>query len=647
MLPEIWLWLLLRASELAIVFWPGMRTSVDPFHWKVAWVDCICSLAFSTLVTRTVSRSRGMSRWAWIFFNSGLLGLLWTSSALLYQEFGEFVSAEVLLPLAEDPAGAPTYVLGYIKSGGWLLLGPAWAVFALTLHALNRATHSSPFHGSGLRTRLSQRVAIILPLVFLVVAMNGLRLHAKGAYLQMESSFFRALFEVHGMSKGRPLHHSPQRLQVRGTPQPSPHSILIILGESWGAEELRFFPTQSPTQKASIRHAMPDLEAWVHSQKDQLLQFPHAFSNSADTKVSVPSLMTGVSPDRPIQELHKAPFAWHWANAYGLKPIYITSQRYRWSGFFEFFRRDFPGEFFSAEDTRAPLVNDIGIDDSISAGRFDEILSSLPRNQRFFAVYNPNALHAPHQSESPLLEGVDTADKDRLGIAHLIADRAIRMVLDSLQKNNRLEETFVFFTGDHGTGTSERHGEARLFNQRDGVIRVPLMIRVPTSWKTKHPRMMATARTNARKPVANIDILPAILDILDEAQDGNSLRATNAETMTLLSGQSVFQPMDATARTLVSLVPVRRKAGTRFGAFSLIRDNWRLVYSSWNGFDLIDVNQTPLKPGSLWSDPEHEEVRHSLLQEVFLRPELKRILSKGNPAFLNDPEVVRARASED
>lgn len=632
------LWGGLRALEFAFLVSPGVRATAWPIHLLVLLVESGLTAGLCVGVAILLSRLPRLPRLAAAFLLAGWASLIGISSALLFREFGEYIHQGILMQLLDNPAGIAGYLGGYLRAGAWMLLLPAWAITFTGLKAIRIPEDYSK------SKRVRDRWVLGFSLALFLIGLNQVRIRAPESYHSPEISLGIALQDTFRLSQGRPLRYSSSRLKPVRPPSPSPYNILVILGESWGAEELEFFPTSYPSNSTRRRYPMPALEAWLKRELPNLLDFPQAYSNSADTKVSVPSLMTGVSPEHPIQWFHQAPFLWDWAQASGLEPIYITSQRYQWCGFNDFFRRGFPGIFFSADDSQAPLMNDIGIDDALSLGQLRAAIQRIPAQKRFLAVYNPNAIHAPFQTASALLPSTPPLNSDRLETAHRILDLAITGALEELERSGRLQDTFVFFTGDHGTGASEAGGQARLLNYRDAVIRVPWMIRVPPSWSESHPGPMAQARKNTTELTANIDLVPSVLSVLWE--NPSELRKANPEAMALLSGLSVFEPKQSRERVLVALSPIRPTQGDRHGAFALLKDHWRLVYSTQTGGALFRSDLDPELRQNRILDPESRGILQEFIEKAKSEQLLGNIFDRHPLALPDIQSPTQHRAHE-
>lgn len=606
-------WLVIRLLELGVLF---VRPAAHSRHWGFSildalttwliWCGILGGLGLPLLRRNQWIRNAVLSVVALVF------GFMLVSSWLIYDEFGEFISVGMLAPLRSDWASVLDYVLLFLR--GWTLAG--FAVLAASCFWFFRRLSINAVTSPGL---------VVLPVILSLAGLNWIQKHSTDRMMSVESSHWVTLKALRKLDSSRILYQSHHRIQVPAfTPAEDAPNVLVILGESWGATGLPFFP--GPDGKGSPLAAAPDLkmsflEGWIAKEADNFLFAPRAYSHSTDTKVSVPAIMTGVSPERPVVDLHSSPFIWDWARAAGYRAFYYTSERYRWAGFDQFFIRGFPGSFFTADTEDHPLVNDLGIDDGFTVRSLLRQFSNLRPGERFFAVFNPNAIHGPFQEVSvnyaPFPESITT----RFSKAHWILDKAIEELVLGLKAQGRLDSTAIFFTGDHGPGFGIGNEHARLFNLRDKVIRIPWMVRLPRGWAKNHAGRVMQARQNLERTIGNVDILPSVVSMLMPRH----LQASYREGMSLWSGFSVFDATVPRDRILVSLIPKDGPAGSSRGAFSVVRGQFRVMYDVRRTWGLYDVAQDPAQLTNLWDSSEYRSVREELKATISRTEELRRI----------------------
>ena len=97
--------------------------------------------------------------------------------------------------------------------------------------------------------------------------------------------------------------------------------------------------------------------------------FPKGYANSNTTNVSIPSLLTGLSPDATSTDFHTLPVAWNYAKAAQSQTFLFTSQDWTWEHFDHFFfSRDIDHIFIENQRPSASR-NDLGVNDSLTLER--------------------------------------------------------------------------------------------------------------------------------------------------------------------------------------------------------------------------------------------------------------------------------------
>ena len=252
----------------------------------------------------------------------------------------------------------------------------------------------------------------------------------------------------------------------------------------------------------------------------------------------------------------------HWARERGLDPDAVSgweraSERYeRWS---EVYRTEVPAELYPttyiAERTIAHL-------ERLAAGdRPFVIFCSFPDPHHpfsppagYWGMYEPGALRIPetfgdaHRASPPhvcaMLARRGTPDEDptmtwapdeaqlrqalaaEYGMITMI-DESIGRILDAVDRLGLAERTTTVFTADHGDLFGEHGLMLKHFVHYDGVLRIPLAVRVPGG---------ATGRVGSL--TSSADLAPTLLDLAGVAPyrgiQGLSLRPLLEERATAL-----------------------------------------------------------------------------------------------------------------
>lgn len=599
LLPIFLCWLLLGVAELAFL---STHPSIHPFRWGMFLLDQFIRAVFWTGIGLGLSVLPRPPRIVAIFALGLTLSFLTVASWLLLSELGEFFSLATIMPVLESPALLMGYSQSYLRGLNfvvWILGALVFVlVWAPALRAPRRKGWKAP-------------TAAALLLAVVLVPVNQLSVRSgSGAILSIEGSLFVALNKANQVS-GKRLYPTSARRRVTPYEAKDKLNVVFVLVESWA---------KPPLQLGTPETTMPFLSEWMNSESDRFLSFERALTNSADTKVSVPSVMTGVSPERPASELHNAPFLWHWGTASGRQAFYVTSQIYKWAGFHGFFFSGFPGQTVSAETLDAPIVNDLGVDDLISVAEFQRLLRERDRERSFVAVYNPNALHYPGQETSALLDKPLPEGLPRYHAALLIVDETLRRIHSTLVEESLLDNTVIILAADHGEHVMMKSDLPRLISYDPAIANTPLLVRVPASWAEKHPEKHQALLSNQNRNVANVDIVPTVADFLGARAD-----ATNAEILDALSGSSLLSPVSK-SRPLISLTP--QVDGKGNAAFSIAQGALRVVHSnaSTTGPKLFDMDTDPANEVNLWATDDAVIGREGLMETIRREPLLEPIL---------------------
>lgn len=597
-------WFLFGVAEVAFV---SVHESVHPFRYKLFLLDQLMRGLFWAGIGWTLAVLPRPPRIVAILALGLTLSYMTVASWLLAAELGEFFSVATILPVLESPALLTGYSQSYLR--GWNFV--FWILGALVFVLIWSPIARAPRRGGW---KAPATALLLLALVLVPLNQLTFRSAKGGAILSIEGSMFVALKHARGQM-GNPNYDLPSRLHI--APYESDESnerlnILFVLVESWA---------KAPLKLGTPETTMPFLSEWMDNEPDRFLSFERALTNSADTKVSVPSVMSGVSPERPRSELYHAPLLWHWGVASGRQAFFVTSQIYKWVSFYNFFITGFPGQALTADTIDAPIVNDLGIDDLVSVGEFQRLLRQRDRNRPFVAVYNPNALHYPGQQTSKLLDQPLPEGLPRYHSALLIVDEALRRIHSTLVEEGVVDDTVIIMAADHGEHVAEKGELPRLISYDPPVANTPLLVRVPASWAEKHPKQHRALLLNRDRNVANVDVVPTVADFL-----GARANRANAMILDNLSGASLLSPVPED-RTLISLTPLVDGKGT--AAFSVARGDLRVVLSNTTSAPkLFNTDTDPANEIDLWEADAAATERERLIETIRSEPRLEPIYRK-------------------
>ncbi|MGB0645600.1 MAG: sulfatase-like hydrolase/transferase [Bradymonadia bacterium] len=363
--------------------------------------------------------------------------------------------------------------------------------------------------------------------VFLSVSTLSLGWHRFAYPLTFDANVARILFQHALMLEGNTsnLRH-PTRLPI-DTANESPVNVLILLNESLRADalipNLRFTDSLNPSQNAPFFQKL--------SADSNFVVFPKGYANSNTTNVSIPSLLTGLSPDATSTDFHTLPVAWNYAKAAQSQTFLFTSQDWTWEHFDHFFfSRDIDHIFHRKSAPDSPLVNDLGVNDALTLERFSAHLKTLDHNKPFFGLLQYNNTHAPFYGGEESLK-LEAFSKTRYLEAVKMVDELIYSAIEAVKNTASTRPTLVFITSDHGEGLKYRK-IGRHDNFFEEMVRVPFAVYVAPGKSVAHAEMLTTQlKRTAQEPVQNTDIVPSLLSLWNLPKDDR------------LTGLSLLQPL--------------------------------------------------------------------------------------------------------
>ena len=320
---------------------------------------------------------------------------------------------------------------------------------------------------------------------------------------------------------------------VRQTGEELPHVLLFV------AESLR---RHQMSVHGYERDTTPHLKRWAQARGDGFVDFGSAWTTSAMTPLAVGSFLTGLYPGRDKAEFHSYPVLWQYAHALKGSSYVYSTQMWTWSNLSTFFLADHPPQHWAtADEMGAPIVNDTGVDDRVSARRFAAGLANQPPNTApSLMLYQSNSTHFPLlMHESPQYDLNDPVD--RYDAAVRVTDEAFSIVVAALEAQGLADDTIIIFVADHGEfewsvdesavegreiATDLQNGE-RIESCHPVLAHIPMWMYVPPKWQAKLGPRFATLRENASRTVSLVDVFPTVLDLWGQQKpsdiDGLSL----------------------------------------------------------------------------------------------------------------------------
>lgn len=609
-------WVLTVVALQVFCWWTySLRAPIDTLHVPLYALSVLTSAAFWFLLNlgRDALETAGRALLSLVVGTA--LALVLVGSYRLYMEFGEFMSASMIQYAGRG--GSSTFAR-YIQD---YLYFPVNVLFFTSIPVIAAIWQFGPRVDFVPRKR--RTTAALVAFGVFAASLAGTSAFSNGRHQTPDSamltSSIRSLVMPDRTQLGR-----PDRQQVPEIEPPSqPPNILLVVNESLGTHEF-------DTETGRVEH-MPYLESWLDREQSRTVSFQRAYANSTSTDVSVPSLFTGVGPEESSERLHTMPLLWHWARSAGLAPFYVSAQNYSSTNFDEFFFEGDPMPVSTPNTIQGGRGGDFAIDELVVASHFDQQLDEMPEDRPFFGVYNSNAMHKPYQQTSPMLEEQPDRGSPYRNAMYIL-DRAMKKILEGLERRGRLENTLVIVTSDHGEYESSHHRVPRILSTYEEFLRVPLLVRLPKSWRRRNPDRIEGLRANTVRNVSNVDLAPTIVEALGypEVRAAAGLRKR-------LSGRSLFEPVPRD-RTIVALNnnAIRHWEHKGFGVFW---KDWRFVYTDVEGPRLFDISDDPRQQNDRWEQAP-TGVREHMLETIRGNPFLAEIWEESRPRHSSGIEPI-------
>ena len=312
-------------------------------------------------------------------------------------------------------------------------------------------------------------------------------------------------------------------------PQP-PVNILVILNESLRRQDLQLY--------GYPRETTPQMKHFAQAHPGDFYLFKRSYTNSSATLLSVPSLLTGISPLQPVALRSQAPLLWEWARSAGMKTFMVSSQDLSWCAMDRFFNTPPPDYFWDKQSSGQPYYRDWGIDDRFTVDRALGHLRELnDLGQRFLGVIHLNTNHYPYNT-APIYQRWKQGNLDLYDNTVLEMDTHVGRILKALTDMGRLDNTVVIFTSDHGEAFDEHGYIAHFYCHYVETVSVPIWLYLPPL--ALQGRSRTPLQANLKAPVQNLDLLPTMLDLMGMWQQPRV-----ADLQREMQGSSLLRPIAA------------------------------------------------------------------------------------------------------
>ena len=400
----------------------------------------------------------------------------------------------------------------------------------------------------------------------------------------------------------------------------------------------------------------PQIEALAK----QGLVFENAFSNSPVCSVARTTLITGCYAPRIGTQFHRRTVTVPMPNGLRMFPAYLRQAGYYTTNNQKKDYNAEEGEGVWDESSRQATWRNRGTDQPFfhmqSFATTHESSLHFSRDEMSQATdTDPSSVTlARYHPDTPTFRYTYARYHDRIRQV----DGQIGDVVDRLKDEGHLEDTFVFYFGDHGGVLPGSKGYAR-----ESGLHVPLVVRIPENWK--HLVDVPTG-SRVRGFVSFIDFGPTLLHLagitIPEQVDGRPFLGPNIRAGDLNQRDEVFGYADRFDEKY-DLVRSLRKGRFEYVRsyqpfnFDALQNNYRykmLAYQEWRELfqagklssarrqfflprtaeALYDVEQDPDEVTNLAGDREYAQVLQELRSRLTEHVKSQRDLSFFPESFL-------------
>ncbi|PJZ66779.1 sulfatase [Leptospira wolffii] len=425
-------------------------------------------------------------------------------------------------------------------------------------------------------------------------------------------------------SAGLQSRNKPRLGQIANSPN---FNVLFIVTESLRRSSLGVYGYE--------RNTTPFMDQLSkEADRNRYFLFKKAYSNSSSTLLSFPSILTGVSPSQPISMTHTYPLFWEYGKAANLSTFYITSHNLQWNNFEGFFRNSGIDFLWDKEKSGLKIFNDIGIDDRETVKEFKRKISELKADRKKFAgVLHFNTNHFPYivPEESLVFPVQSVPDQYDNSVRHI--DSLLEDVYGYLKEEGLLENTVVLFTSDHGESLFEHEYLGHIDSNYIETVSIPMLVYIPPVLQEKVNSQ--ALRRNTDKLVANTDLIPTVIDLLDLEANSSVKKYTSH-----LEGKSLLRDIYGNRRIIITN---NNEISLYKVGISYIKGNYHYMMNLTSlpaKEKLFDISVDPKELKDLWTSTSEEN-------KIYFREEVRdcnvcvELFTSQNLPYIHENQAVK------
>ncbi len=282
----------------------------------------------------------------------------------------------------------------------------------------------------------------------------------------------------------------------------SQFNVLVIVFESMRKDRLQAYNYS--------RETTPNLEKFRLEHENEFHVFKRPYTVSTTTMLAVPAILTGIGSHQAKELVYSQPLLWEYAKMLNYETFFMSSHSMQWYRFYNYYQKNKPNHFWTKETSGKPFFNDLGIDDKFTVDHLNEQIK-LHKKKYFFGVIQLNSTHYPYNIPSKYKKWKDNFS-DSYDNAVLYQDAVLKELWETLKRENKLENTVIFFVSDHAESLKDHSNIGHVDSYYSETVSIPLMVYLPE--KIAKNYKLKNFLGNKNKITSNIDIAPTIIDLL-------------------------------------------------------------------------------------------------------------------------------------
>lgn len=278
-------------------------------------------------------------------------------------------------------------------------------------------------------------------------------------------------------------------------------NVLVIVCESMRKRSLSVYGNPINTT--------PNLKEFIAFHPTSTYLFEKPFTVSTTTMLAVPATLSGIGPYQDSALLYTQPLIWDYAKQFDYKRFFLSSHTLAWYRFADFYKHDSLDVWWNHDNSGLPFFNDLGIRDELTINKAIQTINSFKDNP-FTGVIQLNTTHYPYRVPTDY-ERWDGRYQDAYNNAVRYQDAILGKLFDYLQRTNKLKNTVILLTSDHGESLMEHHNIGHVESNYYETIAIPLFAYIPPKLLTKAQRVALSK--NQKNMTSNIDLVPTLIDL--------------------------------------------------------------------------------------------------------------------------------------